>query len=110
MALHRVTAILAACATCAVAGEGDFSLHWGVVASEDQVQMGNDFAAQVHFGDVNFRRDTYFLYAHKVGMFPHEGPHVLLREPEYMQTHLNQIEVNLRRWIPDPEFDGLAII
>lgn len=87
----------------------DFRYYWSVTTDWRERARGNPWSDQVRFDEDVLSRDFVIFYQHLTGNYPKAGPHLAMR-PGYMEAHLEKLEKDVVSLIPDPEFDGVAIL
>lgn len=89
----------------------DYTFHWCVRTQRNFLnKTGVDWAARMNFAQAPIRRDTVVLYQHRIGFFPQAGPHLIRQDPTWMDRHRFKIKDDLAALIPDPNFNGIAIL
>ena len=83
----------------------DFSFQWSVTG---------DYASSVNIDAYPIERDTVIFYAYMLGMVPRivndEVFHGGAPQLGDLEAHLARIESDLNSYVPDPEWDGYAVI
>lgn len=87
----------------------EFRYYFSITTDPYERQRGNNWSDQLSFDTDILSRDFVILYEGQTGRYPTAGPHLTMRDG-YMDAHLAQLEIDIERQIPDPEFSGLAII
>lgn len=54
--------------------------------------------------------NAHVFYENELGKFPFAGLHQILDDDDWLDEHKSKIKADVERGIPDPEFDGIAII
>lgn len=86
----------------------EYLISWCVTTWTSRT-AGVDLQAQIDLTGTTIRRDSVILYENAFGKFPYGGPH-LSENPAWMREHIAKIAVDLNRLIPDPNFNGYAVI
>lgn len=84
--------------------------YWAVTTDDELRRRVGDLSGLVDFGGAPVSRDVVVFYSHLLGFHPVPGPHMIRRDPTYMARHLEEVRYDVERLIPDPSYDGLAII
>lgn len=86
-----------------------FSIYWAGTTEQSELDQGRNWARKIPFGDAPIRRDALLIYSQQLGEFPAQGPHMLLRDTQWMARHMAKIAIDLDRLVPK-DFNGLCII
>lgn len=88
-----------------------FEYLWLVTTQPSEARQGRDWSARVDFHGAPIVRDrAVILYARHLGNFPVGGLHQIFGRPGALEAHVIKIESDLAWMIPDPNYDGLAVI
>lgn len=107
-----LAAALIAASAHAAGTQRPFFVHWaGSNASGSATsEPWRDWAASVEFGSVPMRRDMVVLYEGDLGLYPQAGVHQVEADPDWMRRHFLRIAQWMTHAIPDPNYDGYAVI
>ena len=89
-----------------------FVMLWNVTTDAWDLQSGEkkDWTNMVDFGGVPMVKDIVVLYEHRLGHFPREGPQQFAYNAAMLARHVSKVREDLIRQIPDPDYDGIAVI
>lgn len=94
----------------ALAQSDAFRYYLCYTTGGDDRQQGNDWGSQLQFDDWLMDREAVILYQHHLGNFPRAGVHMVYSTPTYMQDHLARVAWAVDKFVPNPDFSGVAII
>lgn len=86
-----------------------FAIYWAGTTEQSELDQGRDWARKVPFENMPIRRDALLIYSQQLGEFPLQGPHMLLRDTQWMARHMARIAIDLDRLVPK-DYSGLCII
>lgn len=86
----------------------EYLISWCVTTWTSRTN-GVDLQAQIDLSGTTIRRNAVILYENAFGKFPYGGPH-LSENPQWMREHIAKVATDLNTLIPDPNFDGYAVI
>jgi len=80
-----------------------------VVTTWTSRTRGIDYAQQLNVQGTTIGRNAVIFYESAFGHFPYAGPH-MTDNAAFMQRHLAKVAADVAAKIPDPNFNGYAVI
>lgn len=114
---HLVSAVAAlsaaglGAAPSALADDSSYTFLWFVTTTEKVAyDDGISYTDEIDFQGAPLQRGGIIFYGYMMGNFPYAGPHQLLLDPGWIDEHLQEVEKDINHYMPDPLFDGPAMI